>query len=110
MISQRWEVACIAVGNNQPEGALLMRGTQIYNDSCEICQATDYKCNYWKHVGYMENCCNKKNPPRHIEMMQTLKAIDNETRGDNYSEDEDSEEETDNEEEQLVLRVNGKDH
>ena len=43
-------------------------------------------------------------------MMQTLEAIDNEMRGDNYSEDEDSEEETDNEEEQLVLRMNGKDH
>ena len=55
----------------------------------------------------MENCCSKRFPHRHKEMMQRMKQRDQMRRVNNIDED-DYEEQTDADEEQLVLRVDGK--
>ena len=43
----------------------------------KYCMATNHRCKYYKLIGHLEKCCNKKFPQRHKELMQRLKNRDN---------------------------------
>ena len=74
-----------------------------------FCMATNHRCKFWKFIGHVEKCCNKKFTGRQKEMQMRLKKKDNSQsmRRVNYIEESDDESEEEEDEEQQVLRVDG---
>ena len=99
-----------AVEKSKPRKCFRCGDQNFTMEHVNFCIATNHRCKYWKIVGHLEKCCNKKFPQRQKEKMQRLKTRENQQgmRRVNYIDESDEDEEDyEEDEKQLVFRVDG---